>query len=103
MEAECVQQDFMGTWTGTVSCAFTDKQGEVAITAGKKSNELILNGNGFHNEVVKIDDCELEGIQTVFDIEVQIKGTLVDGHLSIVSDDFTGMYVDLRCEYELTK
>ncbi|MBK8698665.1 MAG: hypothetical protein IPN29_03665 [Saprospiraceae bacterium] len=100
---ECVREDFIGTWKGTEDCDTEDvKDIQVVITAGNKSNEVIINGGSFVDETVEIDGCDLDGGTTVLGIGIKIKGSLTAGELILNYDNDAGI-ISVGCEYKLTR
>ncbi|MBK9733515.1 MAG: hypothetical protein IPO92_00540 [Saprospiraceae bacterium] len=99
----CNNAQFTGTWTGNISC---DKQTipittSVILTQGSNDHEIIMNGGDFMNEVVKRNDCALEGVgDIVFGMGTKITGTISSDNkiLTLIIGEES-----VNCTYNLVK
>ncbi len=100
---DCAREDFIGTWTGTQKCDLENAVDvTITITAGTASDEVIIDGGEFIDEVVEVDGCDLEGGTSVLGIGIKITGSLEDGKLSLSYDNDAGL-ISVGCDYTLTK
>ncbi|HRD06417.1 MAG: hypothetical protein U0V54_11015 [Saprospiraceae bacterium] len=100
---DCAREDFIGTWTGTEKCDLENAVDvTINITAGSASDEVIIDGGRFIDEVVEVDGCDLDGGTTVLGIGTKITGSLEEGKLTLSFDNDAGL-ISVGCDYNLTK
>lgn len=102
---DCVQADYIGTWTGTESCTPLGTENNVTITVIEKGNALEIDGGEFVTDEVGIDGCSVSRDATTFGTGFKYSGSLSDdgGTLTLThTQELVGEVVN-QCTYTLTK
>lgn len=101
---DCVQADWLGTYTGTESCEGETTDATIVVTAqGTDMLSFSIESDGSTTSFdLPLDGCSTSSVEEEDEIRLELSASLDGNDLSIDSD-FTVGSDSAACEYRVTK